>query len=174
MDARVCRSLPRTRDPGRPTTRRTIDVPPGPATYRLEQSITRDPEFYPLSIEVSAAWTFRSRHTARTEILALPALRFQPQLDAHNQTAARILVMPIAIARPVGAATPRISRVSLEVSFDDGATWSAVPVAHVDDRALAVILHRPGAAYVSLRGSAADADGNQVEQTIVRAYGLAR
>jgi hypothetical protein len=34
-------------------------------------------------------------------------------------------------------------------------------------------VHPRGAHFVSLRGSARDAQGNRVEQTIIRAYGLA-
>ena len=81
---------------------------------------------------------------------------------------------------------------TLEVSFDDhtaspfggaasrgqapageGARWSRVPVIRFGDQALAVILNQPGARFVSLRGTASDALGNKVEQTIIRAYGLA-
>jgi hypothetical protein len=40
------------------------------------------------------------------------------------------------------------------------------------DRAIAIVQHPAGAKFVSVRGSARDVLGNQVEQTIIRAYGV--
>jgi hypothetical protein len=48
-----------------------------------------------------------------------------------------------------------------------------VPVIQFDDHAIAVIQNQPGASFVSLRGSARDSRGSEIEQTIIRAYGLA-
>jgi hypothetical protein len=151
-----------------------IEVPPGPATYRFEQVAVRSSAASPLSTRVEAAWTFRSQHVAgaRPRILALPTLRFEPALDDHNATAARVIALPVRIERPPGAAAPPIVDARLEVSFDDGARWARVPLIVLGGRAVALIAHRPGAAFVSLRGALSDAAGNRVEQTIVRAYGL--
>jgi hypothetical protein len=52
------------------------------------------------------------------------------------------------------------------VSFDDGATWK--PVRLKDDAALVPL--PGGEGFVSLRATAADSDGNTVEQTVIRAY----
>jgi len=152
-----------------------FDVPPEPATYRYEQDTVRAASVFELSTHVTAAWTFRSQHVPgdQPRSLALPTMRFTPVLDAHNQTAARLTLLPIAFDRPPGAETPRIIDATLEVSFDDGARWSRVPVIQFGDQAIAAVVNRPGARFVSLRGSARDALGNRVEQTIIRAYGLA-
>ena len=100
-------------------------------------------------------------------------MRFAPPLDDHNHTAATVLPLPIKIERPSGAPTPKIKTVTLDVSFDDGATWHAVPVALDGDQALALIVHPPGTTFVSLHGTATDARGNAVDQTIIHAYALA-
>jgi hypothetical protein len=150
-------------------------VPPEAGQYRLEQEVIRSPELFDLSTRVAAAWTFRSQHVdGPAEILPLPTLRFQPALDEQNQTDARTLVLPVLIARPPGVQAPRLARVSVDASFDDGATWSKVPLVVVGDRAFGLVTHRRGATHVSLRGEAADVEGNAVEQTIIRAYRLAR
>jgi subtilisin family serine protease len=151
-------------------------VPPDPATYRYEQEIVRPADIFDLSPRVSAAWTFRSQHVPADVLRSLPLLtmRFAPPLDQHNRTSARVMVLPIAFERPPGAGTPLVLRASLEVSFDDGARWSSVPVVAVGDRAFAIVIHRANATAVSLRGSATDLAGNRVEQTILRAYGLAQ
>jgi hypothetical protein len=62
--------------------------------------------------------------------------------------------------------------VTLDVSFDDGASWKAVHVKRDGRGWVADLDHPVRAAYVSLRASAADLAGNSVEQTVIRAYGL--
>ncbi|MEO7734107.1 MAG: S8 family serine peptidase, partial [Kofleriaceae bacterium] len=158
-----------------------VTVPPGPATYRFERSMSRSEitrftgePLFELSPEVSAAWTFRSAHVDGSALLALPTLRFSPALDDDNRSAARLLVLPFRVERPDGAPRPAITDVHLEASFDDGAHWAPLPVARFDDQGVAIVLHPRHAAFVSLRGSATDVAGNHVDQTILHAYGLAR
>jgi hypothetical protein len=149
-------------------------VPPEPASYRYEQEIDRS-SLFTLSPRITAAWTFRSQHVPgdQPRSLSLPTMRFKPPVDQHNRTAAPVIVLPIAFDRPPGAATPAIRRATVEVSFDDGAHWAPIPVVTLPDRAIAVVIHPARARFVSLRGSAVDALGNKVEQTILRAYALA-
>jgi len=148
-----------------------VVVPPGPATYRLE--IDEDSEgFEALSTRITAAWTFPSSHTAGREVLPLPVLRYEPALDRHGQTAARVIALPIRFERPPGAAKPAIREATLEVSFDDGATWRHVPLIVLGDRGVALIVHPAAPSFVSLRGTARDVRGNAVEQTILRVYGV--
>lgn len=154
-----------------------VQVPPERAIYRLEAESTRH-ELVPveLSREVRATWTFSSRHAPGTvpEVLPLPVLRFAPELDLHNHAPRRFpLALPVLIGRPPGAARPTITNVAVEASFDDGATWRPVIGVRTDDRWRGLVIHPPGATFVSLRGSARDADGTRVEQTIIRAYKLA-
>lgn len=149
-------------------------VPPGAATYRYEQDLVRPASIFDFSQHITVAWTFRSVNVSETELLnlPLPTMRLSPPVDQHNLTSARIATVPIAFERPQGAATPRIASASFEVSFDDGASWRRVPLAVLPDRATAIVIHPAGAKFVSVRGSARDVLGNQIEQTIIRAYGL--
>jgi hypothetical protein len=147
---------------------------PEAAEYRIEQEVTRPSDVFELSTEVAVAWTFRSQHAEGDfEILPLPSLRFSPALDEHNQTRARVLVLPVHVERVAGAPTPRIARISVDASFDDGASWVHVPLLVFGAEALGVIVHPPGATHVSLRGSTADVRGNAAEVKVIRAYGLA-
>jgi len=158
------------------------EVPPDAATYRYEQEATRGPnplggpDVFDLSTFVRAAWTFRSGHVAgeTPAILPLPTPRFQPELDDDNRATSPVIVLPVAIERPVRAATPRIERVTVEVSFDDGATWTSVPGALRGDRWFGIVVHPAGAAYASLRGTVRDVAGNAGEVTILHAYRLRR
>ena len=151
----------------------TTDVPAARATYRFEAEATRAADVSELSPRVTAAWTFTSEHTASPRVLALPTLRFAPALDAENRAVRAFpLLLPVTIERPAGAKAPIVERATVEASFDDGATWSRVPGALVGARFIGIVTHPPGASFVSLRGTASDAEGNRVEETIVRAYKL--
>lgn len=150
-----------------------LTVPPEPSLYRLEIDVTRFAELSPLSTTVSAAWTFRSQHVDGVATLPLPTVRFAPKLDEHNQSDARVLAMPIHIERAPGAPMPRIAHARVDVSFDDGASWTRAPLLLLGDDAIALVVHRAGASHVSLRGATTDAAGNASEVTIIRAYALA-
>src|SRR5262249_865058 len=105
--------------------------------------------------------------------LPIATLRFAPVLDATNRAPRAFpLVLPAVVERPEGAAATRIVALSVEASFDDGSTWSAIPGFLVGDAFFGLILHPPRTAFVSLRGTARDAVGNEVTQTLIRAYGV--
>jgi len=103
--------------------------------------------------------------------LPLFALRWSPELDEHNRTDRRALVVPARIDRTPAATAP-IASVAVEASFDDGASWSRVPGIALADRWIGIVVHPPAAAFVSLRATVRDVTGNLAEQTIIRAYGL--
>jgi hypothetical protein len=73
-----------------------------------------------------------------------------------------------------GRKHPRnVSVTGVEVSYDDGATWTAAVVEPNAGSWDAHFEHPSTGDYVSLRVSARDTSGNSVEQTLIRAYGLA-
>lgn len=148
-----------------------------PATYRFETHATCgvEPETgaqaFDLSTKIDAAWTFVSSWTSEAEILPLPTLRFRPALDDDNR-AGRVLVLPVEVQRLAGAKQVPIASIAVEISYDDGATWTKVAGAKLGDRWLGIVVHRPGARYASLRGIARDIDGRTNEVTIIHAYRL--
>jgi hypothetical protein len=150
-----------------------FDVPADGGTYRLETDLTRYAGFV-LSTRVTAAWTFTSEHVAGEDPEALPlmAVRYAPELDAHNRApAGGRYQIPFTIDRlgDIG----RVSGVGVEASFDDGQTWTRLRVARPHDgRYVASITHPAGNGFVSLRATVTDDRGNSLEQAIVRAYEL--
>ncbi|GAB7037369.1 S8 family serine peptidase [Catenuloplanes niger JCM 9533] len=141
-------------------------LPPDPASYRLEVSASRGGPAV-LSTDVRVAWTFRSAHTTGLTRMPLSTIRFAPPVDASNAApAGRRVTVPVTVhAQPDSAAAPN-AQLTVDVSYDDGATWSAAPVT-----AGTVVLDHPSTpGYVSLRAAAADASGNSVVQTVIRAY----
>lgn len=61
---------------------------------------------------------------------------------------------------------------SFEVSYDDGATWKEVELDRDGDTATAELDHPRKARWVSVRMTALDDQGTEVEHTTIRAYGL--
>ncbi|QFZ17622.1 S8 family serine peptidase [Saccharothrix syringae] len=144
-------------------------VPPGAADYRLEQEVVRDPALFEFATRVDGAWTFRSGTVPGDQVRRLPlsVVRFTPALDASGGTpAGRLLRVPLTVRQQGGADNGRVRRLRVEVSFDDGRSWAAVPVAGG-----AALIRNPNAAgYASLRASGADSRGNTFRHTVIRAY----
>ncbi len=141
-------------------------VPAAKAAYRLEATVTRGaPDT--LSASVAVAWTFTSAHTSAPERFPLTTARPMPALDDTNTArAGRPMAIPVVLDRHTATATASCRELGVEASFDDGRTWSKVPV--IWGTAFVSHLKRPG--FVSLRIKATDTAGNTVTQTIVRAY----
>ncbi|MEU4743977.1 S8 family serine peptidase [Actinosynnema sp. NPDC023658] len=147
-------------------------VPPGEARYRVEVDVVRAARVTDLTSRVTGAWTFRSQTTPAGPLHRLPmsVVRFTPRLDADGGTpAGRLLRLPLEVEQQQGADNGRVRRVEVEVSFDDGRTWSAVPV--VGGAALVRNAGRPGG-YASLRAKGSDSRGNTFEHSVIRAYRL--
>ncbi|MGC4762179.1 S8 family serine peptidase [Micromonospora sp. DT46] len=150
-----------------------FDVPPGAADYRLETSSKRS--FTDLSTEVSATWTFRSRHVAGDDPAVLPAsaIRFTPRLDRDNAApAGRSFVIPVTVQRQPGAPSARVAALTVDVSYDGGKTWQRARIRGGGDGWTATVRHPAGTGHVSLRATARDTAGNTVTQRVIQAYRL--
>lgn len=141
-----------------------FDVPAAEGAYRAEMEHSRDTE---LSTKVSGAWSFKAKHTTEITHLPLTVVRFQPKLDDKDTALGRVQLIPLEVQQAQN--TPTVKRVTVEVSFDDGATWKQVRVA--GDKA--VVQHPKNAKFASLRAKTTDAAGNTGEVTIIRAYKIA-
>jgi subtilisin family serine protease len=141
-------------------------VPAGTSEYRLEIHATRGAP-YELSTKIDTAWTFRSWHG--DAVLPLWTVRFSPRLDERNTApAGRSFTVPVVATPAPGAETGRLKDLTVEVSYDDGATWAVAPVV----KGTAVVRHPRGPGFVSLRAKASDTAGNTVTQTVIHAYSL--
>jgi subtilisin family serine protease len=142
-----------------------FEVPRDESTYRAEVTLERTVS--DLATKVSGVWTFRSGFNEGVREMPMSVVRFAPRLE--NDTArGNVLRIPLQVQQQKG--TPKVRRVEVEASFDDGATWCRVPVAANN----AVVRHEPGAKFASLRARTTDAAGNTGEVTIIRAYRIAR
>ncbi|MER6103792.1 S8 family serine peptidase [Streptomyces sp. NPDC001832] len=150
----------------------TVPVSPDPATYRITMDTDR-PAWFPLSTKTSTAWTFKStRPGSEKENLALLWPKYGLDLDAQNTTqGGNTYDFDLAFALQTGA-TPDVDGVEVEMSTDDGATWSPATVKTKSDGHYKVSLSNPASGYVSLRVKAHDTNGSKVEQTLIRAYAV--
>ncbi|MCX5338838.1 S8 family serine peptidase [Streptomyces atratus] len=150
----------------------TLPVSPDPASYRVTLD-TQRPAWFPLSTQTSTAWTFKSaRPASGKENLALLWPKYGFDLDAENTALGDVVDnFDLAFALQTGA-TPDIDGVEVEVSTDDGATWSPATVKTKIDGHYKVSVRNPASGYVSLRVKAQDANGSRIEQTLIRAYAV--
>ncbi|WP_146104230.1 S8 family serine peptidase [Nonomuraea solani] len=152
-----------------PSLTAKFSVPAGRAAYRLVAEAERGSPAT-LSTRVSVAWTFRSDTTDALTRLPVSVVSFAPELDARNTApAGRIFTVPVSVRSLPGSTAGRARDLSVEVSYDDGATWAKAEVRH----SRIVLRHPDGDGFVSLRATSIDTSGNTVEQTVIRAYRIA-
>jgi subtilisin family serine protease len=146
----------------------TFDVAPDKASYRFELDVQRRAPWAAYSTSTHTEWSFASAHT--DEETALPLLSVDHDLDGldllNRAESKGELELGLSVRDQEGSITAKALKAW--VSYDDGTTWKEVRVRH----GKAEIKHPKGAEFVSLRVQASDGAGNQVDQTVLRAYGL--
>jgi subtilisin family serine protease len=145
-------------------------VPDQDSSYRVVADARQSDPTWPLSTVVTAEWSFHSSSAGEGKALPMLTTRFDPAVDVHNRAPGnRRFSFPAYVERQDGPA--RITSLSVDVSYDDGVTWQRADVRRDHDH-WTVSVRQPRNGYVSLRSRAADADGNRLDQTIIRAYQL--
>ncbi|MFF2747812.1 S8 family serine peptidase [Kitasatospora sp. NPDC058048] len=156
-------------------------VPAADATYRLTAKAVRAEPWAALSGTVEAIWTFRSAAApgadgkAGSTALPVDVVRFTAPVDPDNQVPRHRHTLLTTVERQSGAPASATASLTVRVSFDDGATWQDAPAETADGGYRVTVDPPPGAdGFVSLKAAASTADGSTVEQTVLRAYRLAR
>lgn len=161
------------------------------ATYQLQWAWTG-----PLDVHSSSdtLWTFQSGPAANSTLPSseecapdpsrpctfLPLLFIRYDLPLNFQSQAKAggpFSLAFTVSAQQNAPAPAALAATVSVSYDDGATWSPEQAAQGNGNGgfTATITHPDLAAtngFVSLRIKAHDAQGNAVDQTSIRAYGL--
>ena len=146
------------------------EVPPESASYRVEIEVERG-DYAELSTKVALAWEFVSEKTAERTLLPVSYIRFKPELTQDSSgPKGEAFELPILVEPQPGAQVSDAQSLTVDVSFDDGVTWAPAKVSGEGRSWKAHFKHPKKSGYVSLRAAALDADDNQVEQTIIRAY----
>ncbi|MEU8809111.1 S8 family serine peptidase [Streptomyces violaceoruber] len=147
---------------------------PGPKPYRLVLEGSRNLPDRPYSTRTRTVWDFTSATTDPTRLTPLPLVQLDYAMAvdlsgrAHRRTELTVTASHLEGAAGAGA----IRTATVEVSYDDGATWHRTALRKSADGWTAR-LDAPGRArYASLRTTAKDTEGNGVGQTLIRAFGL--
>ncbi|HET6988468.1 MAG TPA: S8 family serine peptidase [Kribbella sp.] len=124
----------------------------------------------PYSTSTRTEWGFTS--AAEDTNLPLIQLDYDVNTDIVGKANRNTDLTVTPSHLPGGPSSKAIGDVTLDVSYDDGATWQHAALKHIGD-GWKTTLHAPaGATYVTLRASAHDNQGNSVTQSITRAFGL--
>ncbi|WP_246017004.1 S8 family serine peptidase [Micromonospora pisi] len=140
--------------------------------YRLVVDNDRGTWANPYSTHTLTEWNFTSAATGAesTETLPLIQLDYDVATDTDGK-AGRHTELSVAASHLPGV-TATIREVTLELSYDDGATWQRAKLTQNDFGWSTKLKATDTAQFVTLRASAKDSSGNTVSQTLTRAFGL--
>jgi hypothetical protein len=149
-----------------------LTLPAAAADYRVTIAIERSAPAV-LAKSMTTTWDFRSGHVEgdKPSLLPVSTIHFSPAVDENNIAQARYggIVVPITVDAQPGSKAGDGKSLTVQVSYDDGKTWTP---AHVDlqgNRGVAFLPNPAGHGYVSLKAKATSSLGG-VEQTVLRAF----
>ncbi|MDH6625848.1 subtilisin family serine protease [Streptomyces sp. LBL] len=146
----------------------TFDVPAAKASYRLVLDARRTAGWAAYSTGTHTEWSFASAHTDQRAALPLLSVGYDvDKLDLLNR-AERKHTSKLGLSVRDQSGDVAVGDLKAWVSYDDGASWKEAKVKKGELK----LKHPKGAEFVSLRVRAADANGDAVDQTVLRAFGL--
>ncbi|MGW5193776.1 S8 family serine peptidase [Kribbella sp. NPDC004138] len=152
----------------------TVEVAPEPLPYRLVVDTKRDLPNRPYSPTTHTEWAFTSDEAdyANLETLPLLQLDYSIATDLSGRAKRHADLAVTASHLPGAVDIGKVSAATLEVSYDDGATWRAVRLQRSGSGWSGRLDAPASAEYVSVRATARDTAGNSVSQTVQRAFGV--
>ncbi|MER6154606.1 S8 family serine peptidase [Streptomyces sp. NPDC001868] len=144
-------------------------VPAAKSSYRLVVDTQRTADWAAYSTSTHTEWSFASAHTDQQTALGVLSVDYDVAgLNLLNSAeAGHTSKLGLSLRNQSGGVTT--GSLKAWVSYDDGTSWKEVKVKN----GKAELKHpKKSAGFVSLRVRAADRDGNTVDQTVVRAFGL--
>ncbi|GAA3948576.1 S8 family serine peptidase [Actinomadura viridis] len=157
-----------------------VDTPPGRASYSLHATASRQAPWTGLGTRVDTRWTFPYTPEFTTmEQAPLVSLRTSGAFDETNRApGGEPFRLDIRATEnrdhDLTPPLPTMRTLTVEVSYDEGATWQPAKVtATAENRWQADVVHpERHDGHVSLRLRAGDGEGNSLDHTMIRAYGL--
>ncbi|MFF6980201.1 S8 family serine peptidase [Streptomyces sp. NPDC008343] len=167
-----------------PLTYGDVPVPASSNRYRLVSDVTNAGSVVGLMSSARTEWTFRSANAGEDpKVLPLLDIDYTDIADARTGRSALDYTnsarrgdrvsLDLSVTHQPGSSAGPVRAVSVQVSYDDGATWQKASVdKHHDGRYTATYSHPHKGEFVSLKVHTADADGNTTDQTLMHAYRL--
>ncbi|MFF5263146.1 S8 family serine peptidase [Actinomadura viridis] len=157
-----------------PDAKGDVQVGSDPAAYRLSLTTERKSQEWAWGTRTETIWDFRSGRSQGDEQQRLPLLQVDYRVpgDQYGRVPGRSPHhLDLTLRHQDGLAAPKGTAMTLQVSFDEGATWRAARLDRREGGAYRATIPS-GKGTVSLRVQARDASGNAVTQSVIRAYGL--
>lgn len=144
--------------------------------FRVVTEAKRDPERWNTSTRTHTEWIFQAKEEIEPWQSPLPFLTLNYGVDTDvngNALLNRPTQLQLSVEKVKDAiGYGNVDGATLEVSFDEGATWREVKLNRNGDSFTASITNPKSATSVSLKASAWDDKGNKITQEIIKAYGL--
>jgi hypothetical protein len=145
--------------------------------YTLASETTRGTDTVALGTANTQSWSFDLDPTALADAEelypALPVVALSTEgVDGGYADAAAALDVTLSLVSGPSAEPTTAEAMTFEVSYDDGETWTDVPLDLGGGTATATLEHPEGAEYVSTRMTATDDAGTEVSHTTIRSFGL--
>ncbi|MEV6105839.1 S8 family serine peptidase [Streptomyces sp. NPDC051940] len=150
-------------------------LPDGKARYRLETDAKRVADWWTVSAESHTSWSFESEASGTDEQIPLGLLQPSYELtgvDLSSSVAAGSSQTLTVKIRNAGDTSARLTGGSIEVSYDNGATWTSQHVWRDTSELTATIRVPRNAEGMSVRIKAADSAGSTLEQTVLHAVAI--
>jgi hypothetical protein len=153
------------------------EVPAGDLPYRAVIDAERPADVFRLSTRTHTEWTFRSDTVAGDNFqpFSVMVLDYDLETDLRGDlepgTHQRVALRPRSADS--GTLPGKVTEVTLELSYDDGATWRELRLSKAEDgwwTGSFKVPTRPE--FLSVRASASMDSGFGIEQEVIRAYGL--
>ncbi|MFF0339591.1 S8 family serine peptidase [Kribbella sp. NPDC004875] len=152
----------------------SVPATTGWANYRFEMDTTR-PAAWGQGTRTATAWDFKAQTTEANDWVYLPLVQMDYHLATNLNGALtsgrqRIGLTAFQFAGVEGGG--KVKEATLQVSYDDGATWQPVSLSRAGTGWVADVRLPKGASYLSLRATAGDDAGNKVSQEVIRAAAI--
>jgi hypothetical protein len=150
----------------------SFPIPESAGTYTLRATAIRELPWSSIGTRADVEWKFQEPGAGGpAEPLPLLVVKARGQVDDQNRApAGKLFPLVLTAQSQPGLPAPKLNLLGAEASFDDGQTWRSLPVIFDRDTGLTILRHPAGPGFVSLRIKARDKAGNEVTQTVRRAY----
>jgi subtilisin family serine protease len=140
--------------------------------YRVVADNDRADWAGPYSTHTHTEWDFTSAVSGPDAVEPLPLIQLDYGVDTDTAGKASRGARLTVTASHLPGIEARVGRPTVEVSYDDGATWRRLDLTRDRDSWSARLAAPRGAEFATLRTGVRDSAGNSVSQTLTRAFGL--
>ncbi len=146
-----------------------VQLPEGGSRVSIAFTADNPQPWNELSTHTDTTWTFDSAAVPEGEVRVQAVVIADYDVDVDLRNRAHGRSFDLNLAHLDGVDPSSISSVELQASYDDGESWRDATVTRHGDGHHRVVLPR-GHGFVSLKLSASDDAGSELDQRIIRAW----